>query len=83
MATRKANSFGGGADGPLTPAELEMLDWNRPILKPNGKLEPPDIEHDYMIRVMATARAQSGRTITNLDELACIARKHNQTGSIG
>ena len=63
---------------PLSRAELEMLKWNIPILKPNGKLEPPDIEYQNMLDVMATARRESGRLITNLDELARIARKHNQ-----
>jgi hypothetical protein len=65
-------------EGPLTPPELEMLEWNIPILKPCGKLEPPDIEYDVMLSVMEAARRQSGRLITDLDELARIARKHNQ-----
>ena len=66
------------SDGPLTPAELEMLNWNTPILKPNGKLEPLDVEYEYMLAVMARARHESGRSITNLDDLARIARKHGQ-----
>ena len=67
-------------EGPLTPAELEMLAWNTPILKPSGKLEPPDIEYDYMLEVMKAAKTQSGRRITSLDELNRLARKHNQAG---
>jgi hypothetical protein len=65
-------------EGPLAPAELEMLEWNIPILKPNGKLEPPDIEYEHMLEVMAAAKRQSGRLITDLDELARIARTHHQ-----
>jgi len=65
-------------EGPLSQAELEMLEWNIPILKSNGKCEPPDIEYADMLEVMATAKRQSGRLITDLDELARIARKHNQ-----
>jgi hypothetical protein len=65
-------------DGPLTPAELEMLEWNRPVLQPSGRIAPPDVEYEYMLRVMAIAKKQSGRAITNLDELERIARKHNQ-----
>jgi hypothetical protein len=72
-----------GEDRPLTPAELEMLEWNIPVLKPSGKLEPPDVEYGYMLEVMATAKRESGRLITNLDELAQIARKHNQGISLG
>jgi len=70
--------MGTGHEGPLTPAELEMLEWNIPILKPCGKFEPPEIEYEVMLKVMETARRQSGRLITDLDELARIARKHNQ-----
>lgn len=66
------------SDHPLTPAELEMLRWNTAITKPSGKVEPPDVDYDYMLEVMAEARRQSGRLVTNLDELATIARKHGQ-----
>ena len=62
----------------LTAAELEMLKWNQPVLKPNGKLEPPDVPYEYMLEVMKAARLQSGRLITDLDEFARIARRYGQ-----
>ncbi len=65
-------------DGPLSSAELEMLEWDTPILKQNGRVEPPDIEYEYMLTVMKMAKEQSGRLINNLNELARIARKHKQ-----
>lgn len=65
-------------EGPLTPAELEMLSWNTPVLKANGRVEPPDLEDEYMLRVLAAAKAESGCLRSNLDELARIARMHNQ-----
>jgi len=57
---------------------LRCWSGTSPILKPCGKFEPPEIEYEVMLKVMETARRQSGRLITDLDELARIARKHNQ-----
>src|SRR5258708_3318889 len=65
-------------EAPLTLAELELLKINHKTLKDNGKFEPPDIDFEDLQVLLAAAYRESGRRITNLDELQRIAESHGQ-----
>ena len=65
--------------GPLSTAELRLLDLNRKVLKENGRIEPPDVDYELMVALITAARKDGRRKeVTNLDNLARIARKHGQ-----